>query len=271
MSRPRSLGAWPASGSDAVESARRILPLLDLDEDLGALLPPERWHDARAELRAVVQCVETGRWEVSRLATADAAHVGFLLVDGVIAREVLLEDESSTELIGEGDVLRLWHLDGNPELLRYESRWNILTESRLAILDRRLAARLVRFPEVHAALLDRFDRRAERLAVTKAIAQLNRVDRRLIALFWHLASRWGHVTGEGVAIPLTLSHRLLASIVGARRPTVSTALTELADRGELVRRSDGTWLLTGEPAGRPSPEVRRFVPVRRHLTRPMRR
>lgn len=256
MTGARSLG---------VEPSRRTVPLLDLDEDLGALLPAKRWHDAEATLRAVVQRVESGSWDVARLATAHAAHVGLLVVDGVIAREVLLEDETSTELIGTGDVVRLWHVDGNPELLRYEARWNVLADSRLAILDRRLAAALLRFPEVHAALLDRFDRRAERLAVTKAIAQLNHVDRRLVALFWHLASRWGRVTGEGIAIPLTLSHRLLGGIVGARRPTVSTALGELAARGELVRRSNGTWLLKGEPAGRPSPEVRRFVPPRRRL------
>jgi hypothetical protein len=35
--------------------------------------------------------------------------------------------------------------------------------------------------------------------------------------------------------------------VGARRPTVSTALSELAERDELVRRADGSWLLRGDP------------------------
>ena len=50
----------------------------------------------------------------------------------------------------------------------------------------------------------------------------------------------------GVALPLVLSHRLLGGLVGARRPTVSTALTELARRREIVRRDDGTWLLAGE-------------------------
>ena len=35
--------------------------------------------------------------------------------------------------------------------------------------------------------------------------------------------------------------------MGARRPTVSTALSELAEREELIRRPDGSWLLRGDP------------------------
>jgi hypothetical protein len=66
-------------------------------------------------------------------------------------------------------------------------------------------------------------------------------------LFWHLAERWGRVTGDGVIVPLALTHRILGQLVGARRPTVSTALSELAERGELVRRPDGSWLLRGDP------------------------
>ena len=48
-------------------------------------------------------------------------------------------------------------------------------------------------------------------------------------------------------VPLALTHRILGQLVGARRPTVSTALAELAERGELIRRPDGSWLLRGDP------------------------
>ena len=103
------------------------------------------------------------------------------------------------------------------------------------------------YPEITAALFDRLSERSLRLATTQAISQLTRVDRRLKALFWHLAERWGRVGGEGVVIPLALTHRILGQLVGARRPTVSTALSELAERDELVRRADGSWLLRGDP------------------------
>ena len=47
-------------------------------------------------------------------------------------------------------------------------------------------------------------------------------------------------------LPLALSHRMLGQIVGARRPTVSTALGALARDGLVARRVDG-WLLLGRP------------------------
>lgn len=249
-------------------AGRRTVSLLDLDADLGARLPAERVPEADAELRVAVQRLDTGLWDVSRLALADPGHLGLLVVDGVLAREVMLEDEASVELLGAGDVMRLWHVDGERELLRYEVRWSVLGEARLAVLDRRLVGSLARYPEVYAALLDRFDRRAERLALAKAIAQLNRVDRRLLALLWHLASRWGRVTADGVLIPLALSHRLLANLIGARRPTVTTVLAGLVDRGDVVRKADGTWLLTADSRGRPPPVPRRFVPTRRRVLGP---
>ena len=50
-----------------------------------------------------------------------------------------------------------------------------------------------------------------------------------------------------------LSHRTLAGMVGARRPSVTTALGQLMARGEIERREDGEWILLGEPpAAKPS-------------------
>ena len=114
-------------------------------------------------------------------------------------------------------------------------------------------------------IVDRLSERAQRLAVTQAISQLNRVDRRLLALFWHLAERWGRVARDGIAVPLVLSHRLIGELVGARRPTVSTALGELARDGQLVRREDGTWLLTGEPIALAGGTVAEVMRQRRRL------
>jgi hypothetical protein len=112
-------------------------------------------------------------------------------------------------------------------------------------------------------LIDRLADRAQRLSVMQAISQLNGVDRRLLTLFWHLAERWGRVTPGGVAVLVSVPHRVVAQLVGARRPTVSTALSQLAARGELVRRPDGTWLLTGAPVGVPTEEAARIVRRRR--------
>jgi CRP/FNR family transcriptional regulator, cyclic AMP receptor protein len=242
-----------------------LTPLLDLDPDLGRLLSDDRLREARAEMAVRLSQIPRGPWDAGRLANANPEHVGLLLLDGVIAREVLISDTVSTELLGAGDLIRPWHEGEESRLLALEIRWTVLAEARMAVLDRRFARRLVRFPEVNAILLDRVTERAQRMGVSQAISQMNGVDRRLLALFWHLAERWGRMTRDGVAVPMALSHRVLAQLVGARRPTVSSALAELADAAQLVRRDDGTWLLTGEPIGVPTPEVERIVSHRRRL------
>jgi hypothetical protein len=248
---------------------RVTTPLLELDPDLGQLLSEERLAAAKHDLRVAVRTIETGPWDVERLTGAGPAHLGLLVVDGVLSREVLVSDTISTELLGPGDVVRPWQMQGGVTgLLEHEVRWNVLTRSRFALLDRRVSAEIGRFPEVGAAIVDRVNERALRLALTQAISQLNRVDRRLLALFWHLAERWGRITTGGVALPMTLSHRMLGQLVGARRPTVSTALGQLVRQGELQRREDGTWLLTGEPIGAPNPEIERVIPMRRRLLPP---
>jgi hypothetical protein len=245
-----------------------LVPLLDLDPDLGRLLTPERAREAQAELGVRVSHVPRGPWEAEKLASAHPENVGLLVLDGVLAREVLIADTVSTELLGQTDVVRPWRIVDDARLLDLAVRWTALADVRLAVLDRRFASRLVRFPEVNAMILDRVTDRAQRMAVSQAICQLNGVDRRLLALFWHMAERWGRMTPQGVAIPMALSHRMLAQLIGARRPTVSTALGELADRGEVLRRDDGTWLLLGEPIGVPSPELGRVIEHRRRVLPP---
>jgi CRP/FNR family cyclic AMP-dependent transcriptional regulator len=244
---------------------RRTASLLELDPELGALLPAERRQAARQGLEVELLRVGAGPWNAERLAGASPDHMGLLLISGVVSREVIVADTVSTELLGPGDVLRPWAMDTSKPLLQSSVRWSALAESRMALLDRRVAAALGQFPEVTAVIVDRLNDRSHRLATTQAISQVNRVDRRLQALFWHLAERWGRVTSEGVVIGLTLSHRMLGQLVGARRPTVSVAIGELTKRDEVVRRPDGTWLLKGEPLAPPPAEAERIVPIRRAI------
>jgi CRP-like cAMP-binding protein len=78
------------------------------------------------------------------------------------------------------------------------------------------------------------------------ITQVNRVDSRLLLLMWQLAERWGRVSTDGITVPVGLTHETLAMLVGARRPTVTTALGRLARAGDLERVDEG-WLLRGDP------------------------
>jgi hypothetical protein len=232
----------------ATETCVKVGALLDYDPDLGRLLDEERRDAAHREVRVRTTLLDVGEWDAGQFAAVAPTHMGLLILEGVLARHVSLQDVVSTELLGEGDVIRPWGADDALDLLAVATRWNTLAPVRLAVLDARVAVTLGRYPEVSAVIVDRLVERSRRLAVTQAISQLTRVEDRLVALFWHLAQRWGRVAADGVVVPLALSHRLIGELVGARRPTVSTALSALARTEQICRRADGTWLLRGEPA-----------------------
>jgi CRP/FNR family transcriptional regulator, cyclic AMP receptor protein len=234
-------------GTVRIQRASEAVRLLEADAELGALLSPGRRAEAERDLVVRTHRLSVGPWDVSRLSGASADQVGLLVLDGVISRELVVADHVSAELLGPGDLVRPWQGASSAGLLPVRAVWSVLSTVTLAVLDRRFAAEAARYPEITAALFDRLGERSLRLATTQAISQLTRVDRRLKALFWHLAERWGRVSGDGVVVPLALTHRILGQLVGARRPTVSTALSELAEREELVRRPDGSWLLRGDP------------------------
>jgi CRP-like cAMP-binding protein len=105
------------------------------------------------------------------------------------------------------------------------------------------------------------EQQLERVAVQQLISQLPRAEQRIVALFWHLADRWGYEGPDGVVLPLTLSHEAISRLVGGRRSTVSAALGTLVSDGLVVRLANDTWLLAPasrvllEPAGAP-PERR---------------
>jgi CRP/FNR family transcriptional regulator, cyclic AMP receptor protein len=239
------------------------IPLLDADGELGRLMSADQIAQARRQLTVRRHTVEPGPWEGERLREAGPEHVGLLVLDGVMTRELVLADNVSAELLGPGDLVRPWQAAGPERLVPYSIRWTALVRTELAVLDRRFAAALTHYPQVNAMLIDRLTERSQRLSLMQAISQLNGVDRRLLTLFWHLAERWGRVTPAGVVVPVAVPHRVLAQLVGARRPTVSSALGQLTDRGELAREPDGGWLLKGAPVGIPTEEAARIVRIRR--------
>ena len=103
-----------------------------------------------------------------------------------------------------------------------------------------------RWPQLGAELAGRALGRSLRLVSAMAIAQQPRLDVRLWMLFWDLADRFGKVHADGVHLDLPLTHEVLSHLAGARRPSVSGALTRLSDEGRL-RRSGRQWILSGEP------------------------
>ena len=237
--------------------------LIDLDAELGSLLAAHRVARARSELRVEVRALPAGVWDPAEIPSAAASSLGLLVVEGVLARDVIMGSTRTTELLGPGDLIRPWEPLETPTLVPHLLEWTVLDAGQVAYLDTGVAVRLAMYPEVGAVLFERMIARSRRLAIERAIAGLNRVDHRVVFLLWHLAERWGRVGPEGVVVPVTLSHRMIGQIVGARRPTVSAAIGKLRESGDLVRRDDGTWLLTGEPPSLPDGGLERILPRRR--------
>jgi CRP-like cAMP-binding protein len=123
--------------------------------------------------------------------------------------------------------------------------WSIVLPTRVAALDLEFEQRLAQYPELGRCLIARALQRCKNLSVNMAIVHQARVDVRLHMLLWHLAARWGRVRSDGTVLRMRLTHAVLADLVAARRPTVTTALSELTRRG-LLRTDGESWVLSGD-------------------------
>jgi CRP/FNR family cyclic AMP-dependent transcriptional regulator len=224
-----------------------IISLLDADPDFADGLDPATVPNARAAARTRLQRLSRGPWDARAAMEPEVHHRGFLIVDGLLAREVEVLGRHCTELLGPGDVMRPWQWDPEGSHVRAEVGWEVLEPARLAVLDHALIQRVGPYPSIGAELFSRGIRRAHALAVALAISHHPRVDERLCLTLWHLAERWGRVTSDGIVVELPLSHQRLAGLVGAHRPSVTTAMGELARDGAITRREDRQWIVHGDP------------------------
>jgi CRP/FNR family transcriptional regulator, cyclic AMP receptor protein len=214
--------------------------VLEADPELGSQLDPEQFAEASSVAVAVAHR-DRGAW--APLGRAEPGHMGFLVLDGLLTHAVGVSGRRSVELLAPGDVLRPWVELGDDAPAKVEVEWTVMEPASFAILDRAFAVRVTPWPEIGCALMDRLVMRARWLALDLAICHVRRVDDRLMLLFWQLANRFGKVTPRGVSIPLPLQHQVIASLIGAQRPSVTTRLGVLRERGLLERQPDGTWFL----------------------------
>jgi CRP-like cAMP-binding protein len=226
-------------------SQRSAIALLDVDPELGEGLAREEHELAARVLLARARVIEPGDWDPHADDIPDTPVVGLLIVDGIVTRDVVFAGRTTTEILGAGDIVRPWEDDLQFEPLPFEATWHVHEPARIAILDARFALAAGRWPCLADAIGSRHVRRARALSFQLALTQLPRVDDRLLVLLWSLAERWGRVGMQGVRLPLRLPHRTLATLVGARRPSVTTALSGLARDGLVERMPDG-WLLHGD-------------------------
>ncbi|MGH2915292.1 MAG: helix-turn-helix domain-containing protein [Solirubrobacteraceae bacterium] len=218
------------------------------DPELADTLAPQLRALAIERCTAPLMQLGRGAWTPAEAAGALQRGIGLLVLDGLLLRRVGVDGRFGAELLGEGDLLRPWQGPDSQAALAQETGWRVLTPARIALLDEAVALRFADYPQLTGTLVGRALERTMNLAVNMAIVHQARVIVRLQMLFWHFAARWGRVGSAGIVLPVRLTHTVLADLVAARRPTVTSSLSELARQGTVRPRRDG-WLLTGEPPG----------------------
>jgi CRP/FNR family transcriptional regulator, cyclic AMP receptor protein len=233
-----------------VASAARVR-LLEVDPDLAGPLSPEDFANAR-QLTIPLLTIEHAGADLADL--RQPGVFAALVVSGMVLRQVRVAEQFGMRLHGPGDIVPMRALE--PPMVVADSTLRALPDTRLALLGPELLFAAKRWPSLLAAFHLRIAQQADRVTAQLVICQLPRVDQRLLSLLWLLAESWGRVTPAGTSLPLKLTHEALGALVGARRPTVTLALRDLAERGAIVRLEEG-WLLlesppeSGEAAERP--------------------
>jgi CRP/FNR family cyclic AMP-dependent transcriptional regulator len=222
--------------------------LLALEQDLGdALSADERL--AAGRILVPTSTTRPGSWKPPENVAADSGALGFFVIEGLLMRRVVVAGTRCTELLGRGDILRPWSMDSvDMTSVPVEADWRVVgSTARFAVLDQQVTRQLGKWPQITVELFDRTIRRARWLSFQLAVCHTKQVRTRLLMILWHFADRWGRVTTAGVDVGIRLSHEILGEIVGARRPTVTTALGRLREDGKLVSTPDGRWILLGDP------------------------
>jgi len=236
-SRPEPVRFFDA----AYAASARPVRLIDADADLFTGLAAAATRASAALTVSTLQ-LRPGPWRAAP--EVDNDQLTLLVFEGVLVRTVSVAGHRRSELIGDGDLIRPWNTEQAIASLRFDVGWDALQPTRLGLLDAAFFRAAGGCPELVSALVTRGVQRSHRVVLQMTMGSLRRVEERLIALFLHLGDRWGRMTPEGVHIPLRMTHELIAQLVGAQRPTVTTGLNELERAGRLKRRADRTWLVT---------------------------
>lgn len=239
-------GLFMSVGCVPLEKPASTCHVLLEDSELFEAVPPHARDQAFQDCVAQVLVLPAGDWAADDSPVELPDGIGLLILDGLIIRRTGMDGHFGAELLGGGDLLRPWQKAPDTLTLPLSTSRRVLSPTRVAVLDLAFAARAARYPQISGQLVARTMNRSRNLSVLMAIVHYPRVDTRLHALFWHLSGRWGRVRTDGVLLPLRLTHSVLADLIAARRPTVSSALAELSRRGVLSSSEEG-WHLTGEP------------------------
>lgn len=215
--------------------------LLDAEPSLARGIERRFLDEARETLIAEVRRVDAGVWEEAHTTPSSPLFLGYLILEGGFTREVMLSGRPSLELLGPGDLIRPWVTPRALQVMHVTDEWSSISTGHIAIINEDFHQQAQAYPSILTVLMDRVVGRERWLGFHVALCQLPRIDHRLLLTFRYISERWGVESPRGTRIPIRLSHRTLAALIGARRPKVSSALTTLSEKGLIEQDKDGTW------------------------------
>ena len=141
-----------ASSAPGPQDDHRLIRLLEADPELADGAPEDQLAAAVGRTIARVVTLAPGGWSPASLRGVDKATGPFaaIVLNGLVARDVVLADRVATQLIGRGDVITLgeWS-DGSPPV---RTEWRVAARAELAVLDGRFLAAAQRWPWLTARM-----------------------------------------------------------------------------------------------------------------------
>lgn len=218
------------------------ISVIELDPDLLVGATAEE-RLALAPIRLPIFELSNEPFDLAQLGDPDA--FGAFIVDGMVFHSLQVGAQPGMRILGPGDIVVTLQAPASDLIIG--SEWRSDAATTVVPLGREMMLAVRRVPRLLASLHARTAEQVERLTTQLVISQLPRVEDRILSMLWLLAESFGHVTPAGTLLPLSLTHEMIGSIVGARRPTVSLALRALTEADALLPRDDG-WLLLARPA-----------------------
>ncbi len=234
--KPEVHNGWPG--------APARLPLLVTAPWLGSELTPDEWREASGSVFVPGLSVPADR----KLPTIPSDLLGLVITDGHLAARLQVSGYATTAILGSGDMVCACDLQG-PQGSMPDARGVLaLTNAELIAVDHRLLASCLRWPALGRALLETLTARLRVSSLALALHQSPRVEERLWLALWQLADRFGRVSPSGAVVTLPrVTHSLLAEVVAARRPSVTSAMKRLSDSGLIEVTGRHRWLLRQQP------------------------
>src|SRR3954454_19482586 len=135
------------------EQSSKKVRVIDAFPEMADQLDAEQERLARQYALATLEVVPPGLWHPRRNLQREPGHLGLLVLDGLLTRDVVLGETLGTELVGRGGVLPPAGHDGREAPVPFGIVWHGLEPTRIAILGRDVARGMGHWPEAMEVLM----------------------------------------------------------------------------------------------------------------------